>query len=197
MNTYEIEKTHSGASLMPLATTCFDKGILFVDGNITEETATNFIQNGIILMSKNIPLTVVINTNGGDLQAGLNIYDFLTSMKNVTTVAVKAYSMGAVLFVAGTKRVMLPHSQLMIHEPLILSGVSGSCSSVEAMSDVLKAKREQMAQLFAKHTGKPAKDFHKVMSKDTYFNAEEAITFNLCDEVSTWDTILKTEVTYE
>ena len=151
----------------------------------------------IILMSKNIPITVVINTNGGDLQAGLNIYDFLTSMKNVTTVAVKAYSMGAVLFVAGTKRVMLPHSQLMIHEPLILSGVSGSCSSVEAMSDVLKAKREQMAQLFAKHTGKPAKDFHKVMSKDTYFNAEEAITFNLCDEVSTWDIILKTEVTYE
>ena len=73
MNTYEIEKTHSGASLTPLATTCFDKGILFVDGNITEETATNFIQNGIILMSKNIPITVVINTSIHKIDKTANI----------------------------------------------------------------------------------------------------------------------------
>ena len=191
MNTYKIEKTHAGASLAPLDSVCFDRGILFVDGTITEETATQFIQNGILLAAKDTPITIIINTNGGDLQAGLNIYDFITSMKDVTTIAVKAYSMGAVLFVAGSRRIMLPHSQLMIHEPLIQSDLSGSCSSVEAISNVLKAKREQMAQLFAAHTGRPAGDFHSVMSKDTYFNAEEAVAFGLCDTISNWNAILQ------
>ena len=194
MNTYLCEKTHSGASLTPLETACFDRGVLFLDGSITEDTATRFIQNGMVLALKEIPMTVVINTNGGDLQAGLNIYDFLTSMPHVTTVAVKAYSMGSLLFAAGGKRIMFPHSQLMIHEPLLASGVSGSCSSVETMADVLKSKREQMAALFSKHTGKAAEEFLEIMRKDTYFNAEEAMALGLCDAVETWDSILRNEV---
>ena len=197
MNSYQIERTHSGTTLTPLETTCFDKGILFVDGSITEETATNFIQNGIVLASKEIPLTVIINSNGGDLQAGLNIYDFITSLKDVTTVAVKAYSMGAVLFAAGTKRIITPHGQVMIHEPLLSSGVSGSCSSVEAMSDVLKAKKVQIAQLLSKHTGKSIKELNKAMSKDTYFSAEEALKFGLCDSIQSWNKILAKEVMYD
>ena len=197
MNTYCTEKTHSGTTLTPVETSCFDNGILFIDGSITEETATKFIQNGIVLASKDIPLTVIINSNGGDLQAGLNIYDFILSLKDVTTVAIKAYSMGAVLFSAGSNRIITPHGQVMIHEPLLSSGVSGACSSVEAMSDVLKAKKVQIAQLLSKHTGKSIKELNKVMSKDTYFSAEEALKFGLCDSIQSWDKILAKEEIYD
>jgi ATP-dependent Clp protease protease subunit len=196
MNAYQVEKTHSGSSLTPLETACFEEGFLFIEGEITEATATAFIQNGILLAAKGKPITVILNTNGGDLQAGMNLYDFLTALPDVTTVALKAYSMGAVLFAAGGRRVMLPHSQLMTHGPLISGGVSGSCSSVEAAASVLKAKKAQMAKLLARHTGKTVKELNRILSKDTYFNAEEASAFGLCDTVTTWDKILNKEASY-
>lgn len=191
MNTHHLEKTHSGASLLPLETACFDQGTVFLDGTINEETATRFIQNGILLARKQIPMTVVFNTNGGDLRAGLNIYDFITAQKDVTTVALKAYSMGSLLFVAGKKRIMFPHSDLMIHEPLLSSGVSGSCSEILTVSDHLKSERERMIRLYAEHTKMTTADVRKFMKKDTYFTPDQAAALGFCDAVMTWDEFLK------
>ena len=196
MNTYQLEKTHSGVSLLPLDTVCFEQGVLFLEGSINEETATRFIQNGMILAKKQIPITVVINSNGGELLAGLNIYDFLTSLQDVTTIALKAFSMGSLLFAAGKKRVMLPHSRLMLHEPLLASGVSGSCTTVETATDQLKAERELVIGLYAKHTGMSVGEIRKVMKKDTYFTAEQAKAFGLSDGTVSWNDVLKGDVNY-
>ena len=196
MNSHLLEKTHSGTSLLPLETLCYDQGTVFLDGTITEETATRFIQNGMLLAKKQIPLTVVINSNGGELQAGLNIYDFIASRKDVTTVALKAYSMGSLLFAAGKKRIMLPHSRLMVHEPLLSSGVSGSCSEILTVSDHLKDEREMLIQLYVQHTGMSTADIRKIMKKDTYFTPDRAMIFGLCDTVMTWDEFLKGDVNH-
>lgn len=196
MNTYQLEKTHSGVSLLPLDTVCFEQGVLFLEGTINEETATRFIQNGMILAKKQIPITVVINSNGGELLAGLNIYDFLTSLQDVTTIALKAFSMGSLLFAAGKKRVMLPHSRLMLHEPLLASGVSGSCTTVETATDQLKAERELVIGLYAKHTGMSVGEIRKVMKKDTYFTAEQAKAFGLSDGTVSWNDVLKGDMNY-
>ena len=196
MNTYQLEKTHSGVSLLPLDTVCFEQGVLFLEGTINEETATRFIQNGMILAKKQIPITVVINSNGGELLAGLNIYDFLTSLQDVTTIALKAFSMGSLLFAAGKKRVMLPHSRLMLHEPLLASGVSGSCTTVETATDQLKAERELVIGLYAKHTGMSVGEIRKVMKKDTYFTAEQAKDFGLSDGTVSWNDVLKGDMNY-
>lgn len=196
MNTYQLEKTHSGVSLLPLDTVCFEQGVLFLEGTINEETATRFIQNGMILAKKQIPITVVINSNGGELLAGLNIYDFLTSLQDVTTIALKAFSMGSLLFAAGKKRAMLPHSRLMLHEPLLASGVSGSCTTVETATDQLKAERELVIGLYAKHTGMSVGEIRKVMKKDTYFTAEQAKAFGLSDGTVSWDDVLKGDMNY-
>lgn len=196
MNTYQLEKTHSGVSLLPLDTVCFEQGVLFLEGTINEETATRFIQNGMILAKKQIPITVVINSNGGELLAGLNIYDFLTSLQDVTTIALKAFSMGSLLFASGKKRVMLPHSRLMLHEPLLASGVSGSCTTVETATDQLKAERELVIGLYAKHTGMSVGEIRKVMKKDTYFTAEQAKAFGLSDGTVSWDDVLKGDMNY-
>lgn len=194
MNTHQMEKTHSGTFLLPLETACYDQGTVFLDGKITEETATRFIQNGILLAKKQIPMTVVLNTDGGELQAGMNIYDFITARKDVTTVALKAYSMGSLLFAAGKKRIMLPHSRIMIHEPLLSSGVSGSCSEILTVSDHLKDERERLIQLYVQHTRMTMADIRKFMKKDTYLTPDQAAIFGFCDAVMTWDEILKGDV---
>jgi hypothetical protein len=138
----------------------------FIDGKIfvLYGLGTTAVPNGY----------VVFNTNGGDLRAGLNIYDFITARKDVTTVALKAYSMGSLLFVAGKKRIMFPHSDLMIHEPLLSSGVSGSCSEILTVSDHLKDERERLIQLYVQHTRMTTAYIRKFMKKDTYLTPDQA-----------------------
>ena len=81
-------------------------------------------------------------------------------------------------------RYILPHSKVMIHEPLLSSGLGGSATSIKNISDSILETREIVNSILAKHTGKSLSEVNKATSFDNYMNAEEAIAFGLCDAIT-------------
>lgn len=94
-----------------------------------------------------------------------------------------AASMAAVLFAAGDRREILRHGEVMIHDPLVSGGISGSALTVQDKSNRLMDKRKVLCGILAEHTGKSLKQIYKVTGKDTYFGAEEAVEFGLADSI--------------
>lgn len=130
-------------------------------------------------------ITIYINSPGGEVKSGLALYDVMQGIScPIHTVCMgSAASMGAVLFSAGNKRDILPHGEVMIHDPLIAGGVGGSALAVREVSRDLLKTRETICGILAKHTGKSRKEIYKKTAKDTWFNAEEAVAFGLADRV--------------
>ena len=104
----------------------------------------------------------------------------------------RAYSMGAVLFACGNHgRYMLPHGELMLHEPLLGNRVGGNSSSIKSISESLLETKRKMNQILAKHTGKSEKEVEKATSYDHYYSPEESIEFGLCDKIVDFNMILE------
>lgn len=131
------------------------------------------------------PVTLFINSHGGEVQSGLALYDVMSAIScPVRTVCLGlAASMAALLFIAGDTRDMLPHSRVMIHDPLIGGGVGGSALSVKARADDLMRIRDITAQVIADHTGMMLERVFELTARDTYFEAEEAVAAHLADNV--------------
>lgn len=92
--------------------------------------------------------------------------------------------MGALLFAAGDTREIYPHSKVMIHDPLVAgNGLQGSASLVHSQAQSLMKTRTIIAEILARHTGKPLKQIYKKTSSDTWFTAEEAVAFGLTDAI--------------
>ena len=93
--------------------------------------------------------------------------------------------MAAIILAGGQKgnRYILPHSQVMIHEPRIAGGMGGSASSIKNISDSILQTRKLINEILSKHTGKTVKEIEESTSFDNYLNAEEAVKFGLCDQI--------------
>lgn len=132
-------------------------------------------------------ITIYINSPGGEVISGLAVYDFISMMKApVRTVCIgTAASMGAILFLAGDKRQMLPHTRLMIHDPSYSHNDIGGRKPHEIQHelDKLNETREALANIIATKTGKTIEEIYEVTAADTYYSAEEAIDFGLATEV--------------
>ena len=130
------------------------------------------------------PITLFINSPGGEVQSGLALYDVMRAIScPVRTVCIgTAASMAALLFVAGDRRDMLPHSRVMIHDPLIGS-MGGSALSVKAHADDLMRIRDITAAVIAEHTGMTLDQVFQLTAQDTYFEAEAAVEAGLADRV--------------
>lgn len=134
------------------------------------------------------PITLVINSGGGEVVAGLAIYDTMRMLPcKVNTVCVgEASSMAALLFAAGAHRCILPSAYVMIHDPL-LTGCGGTALSVEAVASRLMRTRRQVAEILAQHTGHSVDEVLEQTARDTYYSGEEAVQWGLADEVlTTW-----------
>ncbi len=133
------------------------------------------------------PVTLYINSPGGEVQSGLALYDVMQAVScPIRTVCLgMAASMGALLFIAGDERLMLPHSRVMIHDPLIGGGLGGSALSVKARADDLMRIRDITASVIAHHTGMTLEHVFELTSSDTYFEAEEAVQAGLADRIVT------------
>lgn len=181
------QRTSSGNTVFPIEACMYEKRIIWVEGEIDAHVANEFVKQIVYLNQQNKaePIRVVISSNGGSVIHGLAMYDAIqTSQAPVETYCVgTAYSMGAVLFAAGKKRYILEHSKVMLHEPLIGSGVGGSASSVKAMSESLQDIKKQLNKILCKHTGKTEKQMEKVTDHDHYFSAKEAVEFKIADEI--------------
>ena len=134
-------------------------------------------------------VTIYINSPGGEVISGLAVYDYIQLMTApVNTVCIgTAASMGAILFLAGKSRRMLPHTRLMIHDPSYGSGnISGRKShEIQHELDKLNEIREALAEIIAEKTGKDMEEIYKVTAEDTYFSAEEAMAFGLATQIIT------------
>ena len=133
------------------------------------------------------PITLFISSPGGEVQSGLALYDVMQAVIcPVHTVCLGlAASMASLLFIAFDDRRMLPHSRVMIHDPLIGGGMGGSALSVKARADDLMHIRDITANVIARHTGMPLERVFKLTASDTFFEADEAVTAGLADRVIT------------
>ena len=126
-----------------------------------------------------------INSPGGTVTAGLAIYDTMQYISNdVATICMgQAASMGAVLLCAGTKgkRSALPHSRVMIHQPL--GGSQGQASMIEIYTKEILATRDRLYKILSDHTGQTMKKIHKDCDRDYFMSAIEAATYGLVDKV--------------
>ena len=131
------------------------------------------------------PVTLYINSLGGEVQSGLALYDVMQAVScPVRTVCLgMAASMAALLFIAGDERWMLPHSRLMIHDPLIGGGLAGSALSVKARADDLMRIRDVTAGVIARHAGMSVERVFGLTASETYFEAEQAVEAGLADRV--------------
>ena len=187
--TIEVESAH-GVREVSLDTRHLMKRRIFLNGEINEETANDFLSQMLYLEQESkAPVTIYINSPGGSVNAGLVIYDCIqaSELEINMVCAGTAASMAAIIFAGGQKerRFILPHSKVMIHEPLLAGGVGGSATSIKNISDSILETREIVNGILAKHTGKTVKEINKATSFDNYMNAEEAIKFGLCDKVTT------------
>lgn len=132
-------------------------------------------------------MTIYINSPGGEVISGLAVYDYISIMKSpVRTVCTgTAASMGAILFLAGKKREMLPHTRLMIHDPSYSHNDIGGRKSHEIQHelDKLNETRESLAKIIAEKTGKTLEEIYEVTASDTFYSAEEAIEFGLATDI--------------
>ena len=131
-------------------------------------------------------ITLYINSPGGSVDSGLALYDVMRAVNcPIRTVCVGlAASMAALIFVSGNRRDMLPHSRLMIHDPLIVQ-TGGSALRLKAISDDLMEIRQITAKVIAEHAGKSLEEVLEKTATDSFFCANEAVAFGLADRIIT------------
>ena len=186
MSTSTLIKTNSGITQISLEAKFFSKRCININGEITDELAVDFTDKILELnLESNEPITVLINSPGGEINSGLLMYDAIVGSKAPVRMICrgKAYSMGAVLLACAGKRYMLPNSELMLHQPMLGGRVSGNASSIKSISDSMLETKKKINSLLAKHTEKTEEEIDKATDFDHYFSPDEAIAFNLCDEI--------------
>ncbi len=191
-----ITRTANGLNILSLETANFDKRIINIQGEITHASSFEFALSlqHLNSVSETEPITVLVNSPGGGIDAGLLMYDAIqTSPAPVRLVVLgAAYSMAAVVFASGKAgRYMLPNSKLMLHEPLLGCPIDGNTSSIKTISDDLLATRDKINTIIAKHTGKSKAAIEAVTKHDHYFSAEESVRFGMADKVITFGELVK------
>lgn len=191
-------KSSNGITLVPMESELLSFRKVFIGEDITSDTADEILKKVTLLNYEDTkrPIDLVINSNGGELNSGMLIYDVIQSSKAPirTFCTGKAYSMAAMLFASGRHgRYMLPHSQLLLHEPLLGNRVCGNSSSLKVISDTLLKARKQMNEILSTHTHKAEAEIEEATGYDHYFDAEEAKDFGLCDEIITFDEMIGLE----
>lgn len=196
---YTQVKSSNGITLVPLETRLLSSRRVFIEGEINQEMACRFARQMMTLVSEDPrrPIDVWINSPGGEINAGLMMYDVIqTCTTPIRLICMgRAYSMAAVLFASGGHgRYMLPNSELMLHEPLLGNRVQGNSSSIKSISDSLLQTKQRLNRILAKHTGKTEEEIDEATRFDHYFQADESIEFGLCDEITTFDNLMKEAV---
>ena len=184
-----IEQTHRGERAFDIYSRLLKERIVFLIGPITDSVASLISAQLLFLESENPTKDIAfyINCPGGLASAGLAIYDTMQYIRpEISTVCIgQAASMGSLLLSAGCKgkRVSLPNSRLMIHQPS--GGAKGQALDIEIQANEILAMRTRLDQLYAHHTGQSVAQIESALERDRYFSPEEAKEFGLIDKVVT------------
>ena len=189
MTPYILEERQLNVSQMDVFSRLMMDRVIFLGTGIDDHIA-NIVQAQLLFLestdaSKDIQ--IYVNSPGGGVYAGLGIYDTMQYIKpDVATICTgMAASMGAVLLCAGAngKRAALPHSRVMIHQPL--GGAQGQASDIEITArEILKLKGE-LYEIIAKHSGQTVEKVHHDSDRDYWMKAQEAKDYGMIDEVLT------------
>lgn len=182
-----VEQTSRGERSYDIYSRLLKERVIFIVGPIEDHMANLVVAQLLFLESENPDkdISVYINSPGGSVTAGLAIYDTMQFIKPaISTLCVgQAASMGAVLLAAGSKgkRYSLPHSRVMIHQPL--GGFQGQASDIDIHAREILKIREKLNQLLAGHTGQNIETIDKDTERDNFMDAEMAKDYGLIDEV--------------
>ncbi len=183
-----IRESSCGYHLIPIQDEMLSHREVELVGEVDADSANALIRQ-LRYLQREDPgawVTLYINSPGGSVDSGMALYDVMQAVScPIRTVCVGlAASMAALLFVSGAERGMLPHSRLMIHDPLIVQ-TGGSALKLKAVSDDLMETRQIIARVIAEHSGKGMDEVLAKTASDSYFRAEEAIEFGLADQIIT------------
>ncbi len=185
-----IRETAKGLEYISNEDMLFSSREIFLTSQVDGDSSTELIKKLMVLekLDQEKEITFYINSPGGDVVSGLAVYDYIQMMKApVRTVCIgTAASMGAILFLAGNKREMLPHTRLMIHDPAYGSGdmmAGKKPDELQQYVDKLRQTQDIIVQIIAEKTGKSAEEICEKTKVDSYFNAAEAIEYGLATGV--------------
>jgi len=184
---YVIEQTGRGERVYDIYSRLLKDNIIFIGSEITDPMANTVIAQLLFLEANNPEkdIYLYINSPGGSVTAGLAIYDTMQFIKNdISTICIgQAASMAAILLAAGTKgkRFILPHSRVMIHQPV--GGSQGRASDVEIYTKELLRIKEELFKILSKHTGQTISKIKKDSDRDLFLTAENAVKYGIVDKV--------------
>jgi ATP-dependent Clp protease protease subunit len=184
---YIIEERQLNVAQMDVFSRLMMDRIIFLGTGINDQVA-NIIQAQLLFLEsvdKSKDISIYINSPGGLVYAGLGIYDTMQFIKpDVATICTgMAASMGAVLMCAGAKgkRSALPHSRIMIHQPL--GGAQGQASDIEITAREILKLKEELYQIISKHSGQDMKKVSDDSDRDYWMRADEAKAYGMVDEI--------------
>ncbi len=182
-----VEQTARGERAYDIYSRLLKERVVFIVGPIEDQVANLVVAQLLYLESENPDkdIHLYINSPGGAVSSGLSIYDTMQFVKpDISTICVgQAASMGAVLLAGGAngKRFCLPHSRVMIHQPI--AGFQGQASDIDIHAREVLQTRDRLNSLLAKHTGQPLKSIQKDTDRDHFLSGEEAVEYGLIDTV--------------
>jgi len=182
-----VEQTSRGERAYDIYSRLLKERVIFLVGPVDDHVANVIVAQMLFLESENPDkdINLYINSPGGSVSAGFAIYDTMQFIKpDVSTMCIgQAASMGALLLAAGAtgKRYCLPHSRVMIHQPL--GGYQGQASDIEIHTQEILKIRGQLNDILALHTGQSVKTIAKDTDRDNFMGPEEAKEYGLIDEL--------------
>jgi ATP-dependent Clp protease protease subunit len=182
-----VEQTGRGERAYDIYSRLLKDRIVFLGHPVTDEVA-NLVTAQLLFLESEDPekeINFYINSPGGSVTAGLAIYDTMQFIKPpVSTLCLgQAASMGALLLLAGQKgrRYALPHSRIMIHQPL--GGAQGQATDIDIQAREILRMREEINNIIVRHTGQQLKKIEKDTDRDMFLTPEQAVEYGLIDEV--------------
>ena len=182
-----VEQTGRGERAYDIYSRLLKDRIVFLSGEVNDDVA-NLVTAQLLFLESEDPdkeISLYINSPGGSVTAGMAMYDTMQFIKpQVSTLCLgQAASMGSLLLAAGAKgrRYALPHSRIIIHQPL--GGAQGQASDIEIHAREILRAREELNQIYAHHTGQNVRRIEKDTDRDNIMTATQAVEYGLIDEV--------------
>lgn len=187
-----IEQTQRGERSYDIYSRLLKDRIIILGTPVSDDVANSIIAQMFFLEMENPEkdIHLYINSPGGNVSAGLAIYDIMQFVKcDVSTYCIGlGASMGSLLLCAGAagKRFVLPNARVMIHQPHIMGGgISGQVSDIEIQAKELIRTKNRLTEIYHKHTGKSFGELSKDMDRDNFMTASEAMDYGLVDSIVT------------
>jgi ATP-dependent Clp protease protease subunit len=182
-----IERSARGEREYDIFSRLLNERIVFL-GQPVDDQIANLIVAQLLHLESVDPekdISIYINSPGGSIYAGLAIYDTMQFIKpDVSTICCGiAMSMGSLLLAGGAagKRLSLPNSRILIHQPS--AGFEGQSSDIEIHAREILKTRERIDHIYAEHTGRPVEEVHRDMERDRFFRPDEALEYGLIDRI--------------